>query len=140
RWAAPQTQDVRDTFHTLSNKSSSPSMSLEISPNEIGFTFKTLNGKKFARKKVLQAFSKSAPEFYLAPTPPLFFSSHADYTNTFTQILQAGFPKCPPHKNPDLGSTNRLQQPSESVLWATPVCYDTLSIQSAPERRTVSRS
>src|SRR5438093_13756829 len=100
-------------------------------------TSKRLNGKKFAQKKSFSGLFPKVPSNFFGPHPQLFFSSHADDTNTFTHILQAGFPKGPPHKNPNLGSTNRLQQPSESVLRATPVCYDTLSTQSAPERRTV---
>ena len=71
------------------------------------------------------------------PHPPLFFSSHTDDTNTFTHILQAGFPKVLPTKIPASEAQNRLQQPSESVLRATPVCYDTLSTQSAPEHQMV---
>src|SRR3989442_5577708 len=105
-------------------------MSLEISPNEIGFMFKTLNGKKFARKKVLEAFSKSAYEFYLAPTPR-YFSPATQTTRILSPIYSKQvFPKVLPPKiltpEAQIASSNLQNRSFGLLLFVTILCQYSL--------------
>src|SRR2546426_7146903 len=96
-----------------------------------GFIFKTLNGKKFARKKSFTGHFSNLPlRIVIDPHPSLFFSSHADDTNTFTHILQAGFPKVLPTKIPaseaQIASSNLHNRSFGLLPFVTILCQHSL--------------